>query len=481
MFATRDRSGLVCFSLVLLGTLTICPPSTAAASGPLIVASQPPVLTAENGVPANSVAEPGERVTVDLSLLNVGSADTVDLVATLLPTGGVTIPSGPQRYGVVVAGGAAVTRSFSLTAAGNCGDTITLSLALQDGATDLGSVTYTMILGALTPVVTFAENFDGVTPTALPPGWSTAASGVEVVWVSSTTSPSSAPNDAFAPDVSNIGNTTLDSPTINVPPSGGQLTFRNLFNMEASGVTLTRGFDGMVLEISVNGGVFSDITSGGNAFIAGGYTRTIDSTFGSSLSGRQAWSGLSGGTTAAPTYITSTINLPAAAAGQPVQLRWRAATDNSAVAAGATGVRVDSVSLSSLEYVCSAVSPQSGFYFTVPGCRVIDTRLADGPTGGPALAGGATRTFVVAGSCGVPASALAVALNVTVTGTSADGSLKAFQALSPPPIVDVVSWSAAQTRANDTITRLGAAGDVSIQNGSTSGCEVIVDVLGYFE
>ena len=152
-----------------------------------------------------------------------------------------------------------------------------------------------------------------------------------------------------------------------------------------------------------------------------------------------------------------------------------------AVAAGATGVRVDSVSLSSLAYVCSAVSPQSGFYFTVPGCRVIDTRLADGPTGGPALAGGATRTFVVAGSCGVPASALAVALNVTVTGTSADGSLKAFQALSPPPIVDVVSWSAAQTRANDTITRLGAAGDVSIQNGSTSGCEVIVDVLGYFE
>jgi hypothetical protein len=32
----------------------------------------------------------------------------------------------------------------------------------------------------------------------------------------------------------------------------------------------------MVLEISVNGGVFSDITSGGNAFIAGGYNADID-------------------------------------------------------------------------------------------------------------------------------------------------------------------------------------------------------------
>ena len=52
------------------------------------------------------------------------------------------------------------------------------------------------------------------------------------------------------------------------------MTFRNLFNMEASGVTPTRGFDGMVLEISINGGAFNDITTGGNAFIAGGYTRT---------------------------------------------------------------------------------------------------------------------------------------------------------------------------------------------------------------
>jgi hypothetical protein len=174
--------------------------------------------------------------------------------------------------------------------------------------------------------------------------------------VTSATNPSSAPNDAFAPDVSNIGNTTLDTPTINVPAAGGQLTFRNLFNMEASGVTPTRGFDGMVLEISINGGAFNDITTGGNAFIAGGYTRLIDSTFGSPIAGRNAWSGLSGGTTAAPTYITSTINLPAAAAGQPIKLRWRAATDNSAVAAGAAGVRVDTIVISGSSFVCNSQS-----------------------------------------------------------------------------------------------------------------------------
>ena len=255
-------------------------------------------------------------------------------MATLQPTGGVAGPSSPQNYGVLAASGGTATRPFTFTAQGTCGSTITLTLALQDGATNLGTVTFTMTLGALVTTTTFSENFDGVTPPALPAGWVTAATGVEVNWVTSATNPSSAPNDAFAPDVSNIGNTTLDTPTINVPAAGGQLTFSNLFNLEASGVTPTRGFDGMVLEISINGGAFNDITTGGNAFIAGGYTRTIDSTFGSPIAGRLAWSGLSGGTTAAPTYITSTINLPAAAAGQPIKLRWRAATDNSAVAGG---------------------------------------------------------------------------------------------------------------------------------------------------
>ena len=46
-------------------------------------------------------------------------------------------------------------------------------------------------------------------------------------------------------------------------------------------------------------------------------------------------------------------------------------------------------------------------------CRVIDTRERDGP----ALAGGAARTFRLAGVCGIPADALIVALNVTVTQT----------------------------------------------------------------
>jgi len=346
--ANVDTGTVGCVKLELNKHIVCC--------GALINSVPPAVITAESISPANNAPDPDETVTVNLPLKNVGGNDTATLIAALQPTGGVGNPTGPQNYGVVVAGGGNVSRPFTFTAQGTCGNTITLTLALQDGATNLGTISYTMQLGTLNTVTIFSENFDGAAPPALPAGWVTAATGVEVNWVTSATNPNSAPNDAFAPDVNNIGNTTLDTPTINVPAGGAQLTFKNLFNMEASAVTPTRGFDGMVLEISINGGAFNDITTGGNAFIAGGYTRTIDATFSSPIAGRQAWSGLSGGTTAAPTYITSTINLPAAANGQPVKLRWRVGTDNSAVAAGSNGVRVDSIVVSGSNQVCNTQS-----------------------------------------------------------------------------------------------------------------------------
>jgi hypothetical protein len=124
--------------------------------------------------------------------------------------------------------------------------------------------------------------------------------------------------------------------------------------MEASGVTPTRGFDGTVLEISVNGGAFADIITAGGAFTAGGYTRTIDGGFGNPLANRPAWSGLSEARRHPPTYITTTVTLPPSAAGQNIKLKWRTGTDNSDIAAGTVGVRIDTISISTTANVCSS-------------------------------------------------------------------------------------------------------------------------------
>ena len=188
--------------------------------------------------------------------------------------------------------------------------------------------------------VTFSENFDGVTAPSLPAGWTTAAVGA-VPWQTSTTNAASAPNDAFAFEADNVGNTELITPMILAPATGGILSFQNLFNLHANPIP-GPGWDGMVLEISINGGAYVDIITAGGGFFAGGYTHTIAPGFGNPIAGRMAWSGLSGGTTAAPTYITTTISLPATANGQNIKLKWRVATD-SMVRPG--GVRIDSVVL----------------------------------------------------------------------------------------------------------------------------------------
>jgi hypothetical protein len=331
-----------------------------------------------------AVLDPGESVTVNLSLKNTGTADTAALVGTLQATGGVTNPGAPQSYGVLTAGGAAVTKSFTFTVSPSqaCGSIVTATLALVDGATNLGVVTYNFQVGTL--VTSFTQNLDAVTAPALPAGWTTAATGVEVPWVTSTTSSDTAPNNAFAPNSTDIGNTELVTPAIPIATASGQLTFRNLFNMEASSSTASRGFDGMVLEISipsVSGGAYQDILAAGGSFVSGGYTRTIDATFGNPIAGRQAWSGLSAGTTAAPTYITTVVTLPAAANGQNIRLKWRVGTDDSFAASGLSGVRIDSISLAGSYQCCSNPLPPYHPAFDYDGDNKSDLSNFTGTTG----------------------------------------------------------------------------------------------------
>jgi hypothetical protein len=81
-----------------------------------------------------------------------------------------------------------------------------------------------------------------------------------------------------------------------------QLIFRHNYNFDAD-VDPAVGFDGGVLEISFDqGNTFQDILAAGGTFVVGGYDRTIASDRGSSIAGRQAWSGNSGG------FVTTAVN-----------------------------------------------------------------------------------------------------------------------------------------------------------------------------
>ena len=292
-------------------------------------------LVAETCLPTNGVIDSGETVTVNFSLKNTGSLNTTNLVATLLATNGVGLPSGPQSYGVITAGGSPVGQPFTFTALGTCGGTITPTFQLQDGAANLGIVTFTLPLGTL--AASFTQNFDGVTAPALPAGWTTSHGGGQSAWVTKTTVSDSAPNAAFASDNASTGSNILVSASIALPAGNpSQLTFRNNYNLEAAG---SSAFDGGVLEIKIGTGSFADIVTAGGNFASGGYNHTISSFSSNPLHGRSVWGGNSGG------FITTAVNLPAAASGQTIQLRWICGTDSSG---SGVGWYIDSIGISNI-------------------------------------------------------------------------------------------------------------------------------------
>jgi subtilisin-like proprotein convertase family protein len=115
---------------------------------PEMQAAPPVTVTNESSAPGNGAPDPDETVTVNFPLWNIGTGNTTNLVATLLAGGGVLAPSGPQAYGVLVPGGSVVAMPFTFTVAGVCGGNLTATLALQDGAMSLGTVSFTMRIGA---------------------------------------------------------------------------------------------------------------------------------------------------------------------------------------------------------------------------------------------------------------------------------------------------------------------------------------------
>ena len=192
-----------------------------------------------------------------------------------------------------------------------------------------------------TPGVTVCtENFDGVTAPALPAGWvaSNPTAGDGVLWVTTTTTSDTAPNNAFVPDQDGISDKVLDRTGITINSTSPILTFRNNFNTEFDGTVY---WDGGVLEVSspnISGGDFLDVTDShvGGTITAGGYTGEISGDASNPLAGRMAWSGNSGG------YIDSVINLGPNLNGQVITLRWRIGSDE---ASAAPGWHVDTISI----------------------------------------------------------------------------------------------------------------------------------------
>ena len=121
-------------------------------------------------------------------------------------------------------------------------------------------------------------------------------------------------------------------------------------------------------------------------------------------------------------------------------------------------------------------------YFPLSPCRAVDTRGATSTNGGPALNTNTTRNFTIRGLCGVPTTAKAVSLNVTVTQATQSSWLAVWPSGQTRPIVSMINFEPSDPAlANGIIVGLStSAQDLSVYN-SSGAVHVIIDVTGYFQ
>jgi hypothetical protein len=138
----------------------------------------------------------------------------------------------------------------------------------------------------------------------------------------------------------------------------------------------------------------------------------------------------------------------------------------------------------------AAAHAQSGplSFFPLTPCRVVDTRNAPGPQGGPKLNANTERSFPILGTCAVPNTAAAVVFNVTTTASTDFGDIRIFPDGTPLPLASVVNFLGDNVAvANGAIIPVTAAGPnhvrvrVDMPALSAGQVHLVLDVTGYFQ
>ena len=130
--------------------------------------------------------------------------------------------------------------------------------------------------------------------------------------------------------------------------------------------------------------------------------------------------------------------------------------------------------------IASPNTSSSGLQFiAVTPCRVVDTRGANGAFGAPELGAGTSREFDVPQSaCGIPSTAVAYSLNVTVLPETTLNYLTLWPSGTAQPNVSTLNSYDGRVKANGAIVPAGSNGGVNVFVSDES--QVILDVDGYF-
>lgn len=292
----------------------------------------------------------------------------------------------------------------------------------------------------------------------------TGAEGVPPVY--SDSNPNNGVYSLRGQDLPDIGDSTVAMSSSIMLPAAARMQFAHDFDTEIE-------FDGGVVEYSTDNGV---AWSDADALFSDGmeYTHTLPIET-NPLGGRDVFNGSSYG------YVATQLDL-SSLSGQSVRFRFRMGTDD---AVGANPWYVDDVAI----YTCENSGGSSSKFQPLAPCRVFDTRSS-----GNKISAGMSKPFIVSGSdaeiqsqggagnCGVPATAKAVAINLTSTQAEDKGNLRVYPYNSSLPTSSILNFNIDANMANATeiqICQPTCLFDINIY--STADSHVIGDVMGYFE
>lgn len=263
---------------------------------------------------------------------------------------------------------------------------------------------------------------------------------------------------------------SAESPSLQVP-AGSTTTRLSVWHRR----DFEAGKDGGRLAVKVDEDSIFTLVQGSHIVSGSTHNGTLDGSCGATVS----YPGLPVFTGSTSEFVETVVDLDAVCdaatlgsggcAGHTIQIGFLAFTD---CAFTAGGWLLDDVQVTTCE------PPPPSDYFTVTPCRLVDTRNTGEPLQPHSL-----QTFGLTGSCDIPPTAKAVALNVVAVQTAAAGYIQMWPTDVEGTETTLLHFAADQTRANNSVMTLpmDGSGFVNVLATTDAPLHLVIDVTGYFD
>ena len=275
-------------------------------------------ITNESCSPSNGTPDPEELITGSVTVENIGTADATGINITLSGSSDLSIQGNATQNIGTLTPGQSVDITYTFTLSGNCTDIEVLTFRV-DSATGFVERFEEFTLG--TDPTTEQEDFDSTLIGQIPSGYTQSSGNAAASWATTSTASDSPPHSIFSAGANTINSAYLITPEINDIAADSELRFDHDYNME-------NNFDGGILEVSINGGAWTEWIAAGGTITQNGYNGAIDTQFSSPIAGQSAWTGNSFG------FIKTIATFPPNAYDQTIRIRWHQANDSSEVNEG---------------------------------------------------------------------------------------------------------------------------------------------------